>query len=128
MYHFEVDVSYSYIQDNEKSDETYRECFLKAFGMEEYDDAQWRRVFDELCNNLFDMPLMIQLFTRISSKIGFPILHEKKRDSHEICLIFLFNYTYFEKFHRVLQDVHNQCLDADSSSYTELMNFIENNE
>lgn len=128
MYHFEVDVSYSHIQEIEEGDETYRDCFLQAFGMEDYDETHWRNVFNELVNNLLHSPLIIHLLERISTKIGIPIKPEKQRDSYEICMIFLFNYTYFEKFHVVLREFNYQRLDEHSPCYQDLLNFIDETE
>lgn len=124
MYNFEVDVSYSHLEE-EDGDDVYRDCFLKAFGMDEYDDSHWRKVFDELFSVVFPSPLFIRLFERVSSKIGIPINPEKQRDSYEICLIFLLNYTYFEKTHRVLRDFTNQQLNEHTPSYQDLLTFIE---
>lgn len=124
MYNFEVDVSYSHLEE-EDGDNAYRDCFLKAFGMDEYDDSHWRNVFDELFSVVFPSPLFIRLLERISSKIGIPINPEKQRDSYEICFIFLLNYTYFEKTHRVLRDFTNQQLNEHTPSYQDLLTFIE---
>lgn len=127
MYNVEVDVSYSHLKE-EESDEAYRTCFLKAFGMDEYDDSHWRTVFEELFSVVFPSPLFIRLFERVSSKIGIPIYPEKQRDSYEICLIFLLNYTYFEKTHRVLRDFTNQQLDEHTPSYQDLLAYMEKDE
>lgn len=127
MYHFEVDVSYSHLEE-EESDDAYRICFLKAFGMYEYDDSHWRKVFDELMTMCFPSPLFIRLFERVSSKIGIPMNPEKQRDSYEICFIFLLNYTYFEKTHRVLRDFANQQLDEQTPSYQDLLTYMEKGE
>lgn len=124
MYHFEVDVSYSHLEE-EESDDAYRTCFLKAFGMDEYDDSHWRNVFEELFSVVFPSPLFRRLFERVSSKIGIPIYPEKQRDSYEICFIFLLNYTYFEKTHRVLRDFANQQLDEQTLSYQDLLTYME---
>lgn len=124
MYRFDVDVSYSTV-DGWTGDELYRQCFLDAFGMKEYDEVRWRTVFDELMCLVAHEPLMVALFEKVSSRVGFPIYSEKLDSSYEICLMFLFSYTYFEGFHKVLKDFESGTLDDTSPSYRALMECIE---
>lgn len=115
LYHFEVDVSYQSLED----DEVYQEQFLNAFGMNEFDETEWRKVFDELYERIIENTLIQDVVKYKCQAMQIP-LRDKEREYFEMGLIFLFSYDYFEHFHRILQEWFNDSLNEHSSCIQDL--------
>lgn len=115
LYHFDVDVSYQSLED----DEVYQQQFLNAFGMNEFDETKWRKVFDELYERIIENTLIQDVVNYKCQAMQIP-LRDKEREYFEMGLIFLFSYDYFEHFHRILQEWFNGSLNEHSSCIQDL--------
>lgn len=128
VYDTSVDISYQGIQNVLEGDELYRAQFLKAFGMDTpranqfgpntFSEDRWRIVIDDLMPRLEHIPACIQLMDHVGKEIRIPYQPEKKREYHELCVMMLFSYTYFEQFHKVLRDLDHGRLSSDSTEST----------
>lgn len=87
MYNFDLDFTY----DN---DDEYQHYFLKCFDLEKYDEEKLSKKMDELYNYLIKCEKIKDLFKTIANTYT----------SLDLSLgySFLFSYTYFLKFHKLI--------------------------
>jgi hypothetical protein len=121
LYHFDIDISYQSLKD----DEIYQHQFLNAFGMNEFDEKVWRKVFDELYERIMDNSVICDIVHYKCQALKIPFSKGKERNYFEMGLIFLFSYEYFEIFHRVLQEWNSGSLNEDSIHIQDLKSKID---
>lgn len=127
VYDFSLDVSYSHCKDDE-ADELYQQCFLNAFQMKEYDEYHWRTQFDLLYSAILNHPTIQHIVDQMGHLMNIPCRSNESNELdkfREMGLIFLFSYTYFEKFHAILQEWNNGSLDETSETYRDLLDTIQ---
>lgn len=116
LYNFNADVSYQTLED----DEIYQQQFLNAFGMNEFDEEVWRKVFDELYERIMANSVIRDVVEYKCRAMQIPVRDDKEREYLEMGLIFLFSYDYFERFHSILQEWNNGSLNENSYCIQEL--------
>lgn len=116
LYNFNADVSYQTLED----DEIYQQQFLNAFGMNEFDEEVWRKVFDELYERIMANSVIRDVVDHKCRAMQIPMRNDKEREYLEMGLIFLFSYDYFERFHSILQEWNNGSLNENSYCIQEL--------
>lgn len=116
LYNFNADVSYQTLED----DELYQQQFLNAFGMNEFDEEVWRKVFDELYERIILNSVIRDVVEYKCRAMQIPVRDDKEREYFEMGLIFLFSYDYFERFHCILQEWNNGSLNENSYCIQEL--------
>lgn len=127
LYRLDVDVSYSGC-DEERGDELYQSQFQQAFSMgsDGFDDQRWNKVFSDLMNHIGENTLIQSILDTVAKQYGIPKKEDKLDDYYDYCMIFLFSFTHFEKFHGVLREFIAGELSETSQSYKELMYTLEN--
>lgn len=110
LYNFNADVSYQTLED----DEIYQQQFLNAFGMNEFDEEVWRKVFDELYERIMANSVIRDVVEYKCRAMQIPVRDDKEREYLEMGLIFLFSYDYFERFHSILQEWNSGSLNEKS--------------
>lgn len=116
LYNFNADVSYQTLED----DELYQQQFLNAFGMNEFDEEVWRKVFDELYDRIMANSVIRDVVEYKCRAMQIPVRDDKEREYFEMGLIFLFSYDYFERFHCILQEWNSGSLNENSYCIQEL--------
>lgn len=116
LYNFNADVSYQTLED----DELYQQQFLNAFGMNEFDEEVWRKVFDELYDRIILNSVIRDVVEYKCRAMQIPVRDDKEREYFEMGLIFLFSYDYFERFHCILQEWNSGSLNENSHCIQEL--------
>jgi hypothetical protein len=116
LYNFNADVSYQTLED----DEIYQQQFLNAFGMSEFDEEVWRKVFDELYERIMLNSVFRDVVEYKCRAMKIPARDNKEREYFEMGLIFLFSYDYFERFHCILQEWNSGSLNENSHCIQDL--------
>lgn len=125
LYNFNTKVRYQHKRNDDDADDIYQKQFLEVYGMNEFNDDEWREKFNELYDNVIKSPLIEKIIEMKSRQLQIPEREGKRREFLEMGFIFLFSYDTFEQLHHVLQDWYQNKLREDSQSFRELIKLIQ---
>ena len=109
MYNYSFETTYQVVE-GEEGDTKYREEFLKAFNMEEYDDKVLTPKLEELYKIVKDECTKNGLIEIMKVKNPFPF----DLDDFSILILF-FSFGYFQFFHKCIRDFFTKGYFTESS-------------
>lgn len=116
-YNFNHIVTYNNVKEDELKDDSYRLDFLKCFNCESYDDTI-NKTITHIYENTYNRNGFDHLYSAIRG--NYNIVND-----HEICLVYLFSYSYLHLFHEILSKfIDNQVIDHEKIN--NLINIINN--
>lgn len=110
-------VTYNNTKDDELKDHSYRLDFLKCFNCESYDDTI-NKTITNIYDNTYNKSGFVHLYSAMTG-------HYNIVNDHEMCLVYLFSYSYLHLFHEILSKFIDKQV-TDHEKINNLINIINN--